>query len=89
KKKNKEDKKNIKDEIVGKETMQAVLAIVFFLIALLFILAPFHLADPIGETVYRFLRKWFGLGYFLIPISSIMTALAFLKGVKTEFKISK
>lgn len=86
KKKNKEDKKG---EVVGKETMQAVLAIVFFLIALLFILAPFNLADPIGETVYRFLKKWFGLGYFLIPISSIMTAFAFLKGIKAEFKASK
>ncbi len=89
KKKTKEDKKSRTEPGVGKETMQAVFAIIFFLIALLFILAPFHLADPIGQKVYEFLKKWFGLGYFLIPISSIMTALAFLKGVKAEFKPAK
>ncbi|MDO8430428.1 MAG: DNA translocase FtsK, partial [Candidatus Taylorbacteria bacterium] len=68
---------------------QAVFAIIFFLIALLFVLAPFHLADPVGEYVYEFLRKWFGLGYYLMPISFIMASIAFLKGIRAEFKISK
>jgi len=82
-------KKNAEPEEVKKETMQAVFSIVFFVLSLLFILAPFHLADPFGKYVYEFLKEWFGLGYFLIPISLIMTSVAFLKGVKADFRKSK
>jgi S-DNA-T family DNA segregation ATPase FtsK/SpoIIIE len=81
-------RKGSSDEL-GKETMQAVVAIIFFLFALLFILAPFHLADPLGAHVYTFLKKWFGLGYYLIPISFVMAGGAFLKGIEAEFKKSK
>lgn len=90
KKKIKDDSKKPRvEEGVGKETMQAVFAIIFFVIALLFILAPLHLADPFGKYVYEFLRTWFGLGYYLLPISFIMVSFSFLKGIKAEFKISK
>lgn len=90
KKKIKDDSRKSKVEgEVGKETMQAVFAIIFFVIALLFILAPLHLADPFGKYVYEFLRTWFGLGYYLLPISFVMTSFSFLKGIKAEFKISK
>ncbi len=89
KKRYKDDKKSgFKDE-VKKETMQAVFAIIFFLIALLFMLAPFHLADPFGKYVYEFLKTWFGMGYFLLPISFIMTSISFLRGIEAEFKLSK
>ena len=89
KKRYKDDKKSgFKDE-VRKETMQAVFAIIFFLIALLFMLAPFHLADPFGKYVYEFLKTWFGMGYFLLPISFIMTSISFLRGIEAEFKLSK
>src|SRR3989344_7943928 len=71
------------------ETIQAVLAIVFFVLAVLSVLAPFHLADPVGKYVYEFLRTWFGLGYFLLPASFILASIAFLKGIKTRFRKSK
>jgi len=71
------------------ETIQAILAIVFFVLAVLSLLAPFHLADPVGKYVYEFLQTWFGLGYFLLPISFILASIAFLKGIKTRFRKSK
>lgn len=89
KKKNRDDKKLLAGDEVKKETKQAVFAIIFFIIALLFILAPFNLADPFGDHIYRFLKTWFGLGYFLIPISFIMVSISYLKGIKADFKISK
>ncbi len=89
KKKNRDDKKLLVGDEVKKETKQAVFAIIFFIIALLFILAPFNLADPFGDHIYRFLKTWFGLGYFLIPISFIMVSISYLKGIKADFKISK
>lgn len=86
--KEKSDKDNFKSEI-KQETLQAVFAILFFVGALLSLLAPFHLADPVGKYVYNFLKVWFGFGYFLLPISFLMTAFSFLKGIKTDFKMPK
>jgi DNA segregation ATPase FtsK/SpoIIIE, S-DNA-T family len=82
------EKRKVRKEI-KRETMQAVIAIIFFALAFLALLAPFHLADPVGKYIYEFLKTWFGVGYYLLPISFVMTAVAFLKGIKADFEISK
>jgi S-DNA-T family DNA segregation ATPase FtsK/SpoIIIE len=92
KKKNKDsgavDKFKFKSDI-KKETLRAVFAILFFVFALLALLAPFHLADPVGQYVYNFLEKWFGFGYYLLPISFIMVGISLLKGVTGKFDTAK
>jgi S-DNA-T family DNA segregation ATPase FtsK/SpoIIIE len=85
---NTDDRTKFKSDI-KQETLQAVFAIIFFVATLLSLLAPFHLADPMGQYVYNFLKGWFGFGYFLLPISFIMTAISFLKGIKADFKLPK
>lgn len=82
------DKFKIKTDI-KKETLQAVYAILFFVVAILSMLAPFHLADPVGRYVYNFLKGWFGFGYFLLPISFVMLAISFLKGEKRNLDAAK
>ncbi len=82
------DKFKIKTD-VKKETLQAVFSILFFVGAILAMLAPFHLADPVGKYVYNFLKGWFGFGYFLLPISFVMLAISFLKGSKRDFDAAK
>ncbi len=72
-----------------KETMQAVFAILFFALAILSILAAFDKGGRAGDFVFNELKVFFGLGYFLIPISFIMISVSFLKGIKAEFKLSK
>jgi len=72
-----------------KETIQAVIAILFFVFALLSILAAFGKAGVVGTYVFLALKKLFGLGYFLFPIALIMTAISFLSGIKRKFQISK
>ncbi len=94
KKKSKEPKEPAVDKFkiktdVKKETLQAVFAILFFVGAVLSMLAPFHLADPVGKYVYNFLKTWFGFGYFLLPISFVMLAVSFLKGSKRDFDAAK
>ncbi len=78
----------IKSEIKT-ETVQAIFSILFFVLALLFILAPMHLADPVGKYVYNFLVVWFGFGYYLLPVTFIITAISFLKGVERKFNAAK
>jgi S-DNA-T family DNA segregation ATPase FtsK/SpoIIIE len=91
KKKTKEpvvEKFKIKTDI-KKETFQAVFSILFFVGAVLSMLAPFHLADPVGKYIYNFLKTWFGFGYYLLPVSFIMLAISFLKGSKRDFDTAK
>ncbi len=74
---------------IKKETSQAVMAILFFVAALLSTLAAFDKAGSVGKYAFEFLNKLFGIGYFLFPILLIMIAISFLKGIKRKFQISK
>ncbi len=88
-KKKKDDIENKFRTDIKPEILQTVFSILFFVGALLSLLAPFHLADPLGRYVYNFLKGWFGLGYFLLPISFIMLAISFLSGTKRKFDTIK
>src|SRR3989344_887902 len=74
---------------IKKETWQAVIAIVFFVLALLAVLAVFDKAGFIGSYLYNISKKLLGIGYFLLPIALIMIGISFLKGVQKKFQISK
>src|SRR3989344_2091217 len=74
---------------VRKETWQAVLAIVFFVLSLLSILAAFGKAGMVGTYLFLILKKLLGIGYFLLPIALIMVGISFLKGVSRKFEVSK
>jgi len=74
---------------IGQETMQAVFAILFFVLALLSVLAAFDKAGFVGEYAYRVLKWLLGLGYFLLPVMLVMLGIAFLKGIKRRFEMSK
>lgn len=74
---------------IKRETIQTVFAVISFVFAILALLAPFHLADPVGIYIYNFLSIWFGFGYYLIPIAFILTAISFLKGTEKRFNKSK
>jgi S-DNA-T family DNA segregation ATPase FtsK/SpoIIIE len=67
------------------ETLQAVFAILFFVLAILSMLAAFHQAGKVGTYTYNFLKQWFGFGYFLLPVSFIMITISFIKGVEKRF----
>ncbi len=75
---------------VRTETIRAIIAILFFAIAILSILAAFGKAGPAGVYMYEtVLKKLFGIGYFLLPIVCIMFAVSFLRGIKRKFQISR
>jgi len=77
--------KNLKEE-----TMQGVLAVVFFVFGIFFILAAFDKAGIVGEKLYGFpdnpgvLRMLFGYGYFLLPMVSIMLCVSYFQSLKRE-----
>jgi DNA segregation ATPase FtsK/SpoIIIE, S-DNA-T family len=74
---------------VKKETWQAVISIVFFVLALLLILAAFHKAGYVGDMAFEFLKRLSGLGYFLFPVLLIMMGISFLRGIEQKFQTWK
>ncbi|MGB8815808.1 MAG: DNA translocase FtsK 4TM domain-containing protein [Minisyncoccia bacterium] len=69
-----------KDFITGlkNETKQGIFAIMFFVIAILFSLAPLQKAGVVGEKTYTIFSYLLGIGYFLIPILFLMLSISFL-----------
>ncbi|MEK7463647.1 MAG: DNA translocase FtsK 4TM domain-containing protein [Patescibacteria group bacterium] len=88
-KKSKKESRSKFDSGIGQETMQAVFAILSFVLALLSILAAFDKAGFVGEYFFKMLKWLLGLGYFLLPVMLIMLGIAFLKGIKRKFEMSK
>ncbi len=74
-KKNKNSDKNV----VGKETRNGIISLCLFLISIILVLASLGKAGPVGDYTFLFLKKLLGVGYFLLPIASLMLGISFLK----------
>ena len=72
--------KNLKKEI-----QHSILAIVFFVLAVLTILASFDLFGRVGESLFGAFYWLSGVGYFLIPAIFIMLTISFLRQEEREF----
>ncbi|MEI8327598.1 MAG: DNA translocase FtsK 4TM domain-containing protein [Candidatus Taylorbacteria bacterium] len=70
-------------------TVQAISAILSFLVATIALLAAFGKAGVVGDYAFIFLSRMFGIGYYLIPLVFAMLGITFLQGLKSKFQISK
>ena len=68
-----------------KETHHSILAIVFFVLAILTILASMDLFGPVGENLFGALYWLSGVGYFLLPVIFIVLSISFLRQEEREF----
>lgn len=69
---------------VRPETRQTILIIIFFALALFFILAGFSAAGVAGDFLFVNLRKLFGVGYALLPIILILVGISVYKVEKQK-----
>lgn len=70
---------------IRRETRHSIIAISFFVLAILSILASFDLSGIVGQKLFAGLSWLSGVGYFLLPVIFIMLAISFLKQEKREF----
>lgn len=61
------------------------IAMALFSAALIFLLAGFGQAGPLGETIYEAFFKLFGWGYYLLPVVSVLLGISFLSPDPTKF----
>lgn len=72
--------KNLKDE-----TRRGMFAILFFALAVLFMLAYFDGAGLFGHFIYKILGGFLGIGFFLLPILFFFLGVSLLKTIKSDF----
>jgi len=82
---------------VRDETLQAVLAVVFFVIGIVLIMAAFYKAGSVGETLYGsdkngvatvgILKMLFGYGYYVLCLFFFMLSVSFIRNLKRNFAL--
>ena len=68
-----------------KETRHSILAITFFVLAILSVLASLDLSGMVGKKLFGGLSWLSGVGYFLLPVLFIMLAISFFRQEEREF----
>src|SRR3989344_8996289 len=80
--KNQNDNKNGKKENgsgLKTQTKHGILAIVFFVLALFFLMAAFNITGVAGHFIYEKLYYLLGYGYILLPALLILLGSSFVK----------
>ncbi len=72
-------KKNLKDD-----TKKGILAIFFFVLAIIVILSRFGLAGVAGDYILKIVTALFGLGFYLFPLALILSGTALLRSLREE-----
>ncbi len=78
----KKNKKNNSEEThfelnLHPDIKKSVWIVVFFALTVIFLLAAAGQAGPLGEQFYTLFEKLFGIGYYLLPITSFLIAFSF------------
>ena len=65
-------------------TKHSIIAVVFFVLALFFLMSAFNLAGVTGKFFYEKLHYLLGIGYILLPVLFILLGSSFLKSETPE-----
>ncbi|MDD5068511.1 MAG: DNA translocase FtsK [Candidatus Pacebacteria bacterium] len=85
-KKNEEKRSSLR---LKEETSQTILGLVFFAIAVFFLLASADKAGPVGKAIYELFAFLLGIGYFLIPLLFILLGFSSIKKATGHFVLSR
>ncbi len=66
---------------LGDETVETITGILFLVLGVFFIMSTIGHAGLVGEKLYTIFDYLLGVGYFLLPIISIILGISFLKSL--------
>ncbi|MDO8620570.1 MAG: DNA translocase FtsK [bacterium] len=75
--------------LLREETLQGVLAVLFFAVGLTLIFSAFGKAGNGGKVIYDWLIHFVGVGFYLLPILAFMLSAGFLRALKGLFPVKK
>lgn len=90
-KENKKTKKTLEDNepTIKSETLQSIVAILFFILAFFLLIAAFEKGGALGNAIFHFFRSLCGIGYYLMPVIFVMLGIAFGKNLTRRFPLIK
>ncbi|HET8574684.1 MAG TPA: DNA translocase FtsK 4TM domain-containing protein [Candidatus Paceibacterota bacterium] len=72
---------------LAEETKHTIYAIVFFVLGVLFLLAPYGQAGEVGNFLYANLKTFLGVGFFLLPVICFLLGIALLRSMRPNFAL--
>lgn len=89
KKDGKKRRNNDQDEapLISSEAIRGVSAVFLIALAGFLVLANFNVGGAVGEFLYSWLFWLLGIGYLLLPLSLLITAIAMLRSFERQFGI--
>lgn len=85
---NRSNKKRNDEGGLKHETKYGIYALIAFLVAFFFILSGFGGAGPSGRVIHALFSTLFGVGYWLVPILSILLGASYLKSIRPNIGLS-
>lgn len=73
---------------IKKETRNSIIAILFFVLAIIFTLSGFNLGGVAGKFIYKNLKILLGVGYALLPIVFVLLGSSSYKSERPNFGAS-
>ena len=70
------------------ETLQGIIAVLFFVLATFFTLSGFGHGGKVGVWSYDFLEHLFGYGYWLLPILFLILCISFFNSLKKKLALT-
>ena len=70
-------------------TRQGIISIILFVLAVFLLMSSFGYGGVAGDKLYEFLESLFGIGYFLLPLTSFILGYSTLKEIKENFATIK
>ncbi len=83
----KEERNDESEQYLAKETIRGIAAVLFFVIALFFLLAAFGKAGVVGEKLYTLFSFLFGIGFYLLPILFFILCISFFKSIHQKLAL--
>lgn len=70
------------------ETVQGIIAVLFFVLATFFTLSGFGRGGKVGFWSYDFLENLFGYGYWLLPLLFLILCISFFNSLKKKLALT-
>ncbi len=90
--KSKKGKEVAESEVVSHrlqdETLQAIVAILFFVLGVFFLLSAFGKAGVVGSSAYRIFSYLFGIGFYLLPVIFFILSVSFFNSLKKRLALT-
>ena len=86
-KNDKYEKKPRENRGLQTETRHGILAVIFWVLALFFLMSAFGVAGVAGAFIYEKLSYLLGVGYYLVPILCLLLGSSFMKSVTPNIGI--